>query len=287
MPPHSLGSATISFGLVSIPVKLYSATQAQNDISFNMVHKTCGTRVKQQYMCPTHGTVVSRDEIAKGYEFAKDRFVIFSPEELKALEEKATQTIEITEFIPQTKVDPIYFEKAYYLGPDKGGDKPYALLARAMQKAGRVALAKYAARGKQYLILLRPVEDALVMQQLHYEDEIRTLADVPTGDSKAVKDKELELALQLIDQITEKNFEPSKYKDDVKERVAAAIQRKVDGEDITVAHEEAPKAEIIDLMEALRASLGGEKGKAAERKAPKHAPREKEKTAAKGKSARR
>ncbi len=244
-----------------------------------MVHKTCGTRVKQQYICPTHGTTVTRDEISKGYEFQKDRYVLFTPEELKVLEEKATQTIEITEFIPQEKVDPLYFEKAYYLGPDKGGDKPYALLARAMQTAGRVALARYAARGKQYLILLRAIGDALVMQQLHYQDEIRALEDVPTGDKKLVKDQELKLALQLVDQITHKEFHPENYKDDQKERVAAAIKAKVEGEEIVAAPQEAPKAEIIDLMEALKASLGGGAaggdGKAGkvERKAPKRAPR--------------
>jgi len=275
MAPHSLGSATISFGLVSIPIRLYSATQAQNDIAFNMVHKACGTKVKQQYMCPTHNVVVSRDEIVKGFEFAKDRFVLFTPDEIKALEEKATQTIEITEFIPQEKVDPIYFEKTYYLGPDKGGDKPYALLARAMHEAGRVALAKYAARGKQYLILLRAVDDALVMQQLHYADEIRPIADVPIGDQKLVKDQELKLALQLIDQITHKEFKPEQYKDEQKERTAEAIRKKVEGEDIIMAPEHTKKAEIIDLMDALKASLGGSKAAAnagaVGRKAPKRA----------------
>lgn len=264
-----MASATISFGLVSIPVKLFSATQSQSDISFNMLHKDCGSRLQQQYICKTHGTVVGRDETAKGYEFSKDRYVIFTPEELKALEEKATQTIEITEFIPQTKVDPIYFDKAYYLGADKGGDKPYALLAKTMAQSGRVALAKYAARGKQYLILLRVMGDALVMQQLKYADEVRSVDEVPVGEAKEVRDAEMKLALQLVDQITSEEFHPENYHDEVKERVQAAIQQKVDGQDITQGSTEAPKAEIIDLMEALKASLGGAaKPKAAPKAAP-------------------
>jgi DNA end-binding protein Ku len=259
MAPHSLASATVSFGLVSIPVKLYSATQSSSDISFNMLHKSCGSRLKQQYICSTHNTVVTRDDTVKGYEFSKDRYVIFTPEELKALEEKATQTIEITEFIPQTKIDPIYFDKGYYLGPNKGGDKPYALLAKTMAQSGRVALAKYAARGKQYLVLLRPHGDALIMQQLKYQDEVRSLEDVPTGDMKLVKDQEMKLAMQLIDQITNDEFHPENYHDEVKDRVSAAIAKKVEGEDITQLPAESPKAEIIDLMEALKASLSGAK----------------------------
>ena len=282
MALHSLASATVSFGLVSIPVKLYSATQSAGDISFNMLHKSCGSRLKQQYICSTHGTVVARDDTVKGYEFSKDRYVIFTPEELKALEEKATQTIEITEFIPQTKIDPIYFDKGYYLGPDKGGDKPYALLAKAMAQSGRVALAKYAARGKQYLVLLRPYGDALIMQQLKYQDEVRSLEDVPTGDMKLVKDQEMKLAMQLVDQITNDEFHPENYHDEVKDRVTQSIAKKVEGEDITQTPAEGPKAQIIDLMEALKASLSGAKSapRAATPKAsPKAAPKARVKAA--------
>lgn len=269
-----MASATISFGLVSIPVKLFSATESTKDISFNMLHKDCGARLKQQYICSTHGEPVSRDDTVKGYEFSKDRYVIFTPEELKALDEKATQTIEITEFLPQAKVDPIYFDKAYYLGPDKGGDKPYALLAKTMAASGRVALAKYAARGKQYLILLRAMGDALVMQQLKYADEVRSVAEVPTPDVKQVRDAEMKLAMQLVDQITSDSFHPENYHDEVKERVAQAIQKKVEGEDITQTTPEAPKAEIIDLMEALKASLSGAAKPAAKAPAAKDAEKE-------------
>lgn len=241
--------------MVAIPVKLYSATQTQSDISFNMLHASCGSRVKQQYICPTHNVPVPRDEIVKGYEFQKDRYVQFTAAEIKALEEKATQTIEITEFIPSAEIDPIYFDKPYYLGPDKGGDKPYALLARVMGKAGRVALAKYAARGKQYLVLLRPLGDALVLQQLRYADEVRTTEEVPVGDPTLVKDNELALAMQLVEQITHDKFKPELYRDEVKDRMAALIQKKVEGEDIVSAPEAAAQGEIIDLMDALKASL--------------------------------
>ena len=267
MAAHSTGSATISFGLVSIPIKLYSATQTANDISFNMLHKKCGSRVKQQYICPVDNEVVPREDMIKGYEFAKDRYVTFTADELKALEEKATQSIDITEFVALDKVDPVYFEKSYYLGPDKGGDKAYRLLSETMKRTKRAAVAKYAARGKMYLVLLRPFEGGLVMQQLHYADEIRSMKDVPLTQGD-VKEHEVKLAEQLVNQITSETFDPSKYEDEVRLRMKTQIDKKVDGEDIQESPEEAPKAQIIDLMEALKASLAG----GAERKPAKRAP---------------
>jgi DNA end-binding protein Ku len=255
MPARAIGSATVSFGLVSIPVKLYSATESGATISFNLLHKACGSRLKQQYLCAKEGTVVERADMVKGYEFAKDQYVTFSPEELKELEEKSTQAIEITEFVPVEKVDPVYYDKAYYLGSEKGGEKAYRLLARAMRDSGRAALAKYAARGKQYLVMLRPTEDdRLVMQQLHYNDEIRDYKEVPVADAD-VKDAELKLARQLIDQIARETFSPGEYSDDVHTRIQEQIDRKVAGQEISISPEEAPKAQIIDLMEALKQSL--------------------------------
>jgi DNA end-binding protein Ku len=254
MPAHAIGSATVSFGLVSIPVKLYSAAQPASAISFNLVHKTCGTRLKQQYVCPKESTIVERAEMGKGYEFAKGQYVLFNDEELKAIEEKATQTIEITEFVPKETIDPIWFDKAYYLGPEKGGDRAYRLLAKTMEKTGRWALAKYAARGKGYLVVVRPVQGGLAMQQLHYVDEIRPFSDVGLIDAE-VKDAELALAIQLTDQVSTDAFKPEAYEDEVKRRVQEMIDRKVAGQEIT--EPEAPKQEtqIIDLMEALKASL--------------------------------
>jgi DNA end-binding protein Ku len=255
MPARAISSATISFGLVSIPIKLYSSNAPSNDVSFNLLHKKCGTKLKQQYTCPVDNEVVERDEMVKGYEFQKGRYVTFTEEELKALEEEATKSIEITEFVPAAKVDPMYFEKTYYLGPDKGGDKPYKLLCAAMKETGRSALATYAARGKQYLVLVRATDGGLVMQQLRHADEIRPFSEVPVGEAE-VRDTELKLAMQLVEQIASNSFAPEKYQDEVKKRVLAQIQQKVEGKEITLAQPETPKAQIIDLMAALRASLG-------------------------------
>jgi DNA end-binding protein Ku len=255
MAARSIASLTVSFGLVSIPVKLYSATEASKAVSFNMLHKGCGSRLKQQYVCIKEEVVVPREDIVKGYEFAKDQYVTFTPEELKAMEEAGTHMAEITEFVPLEAVDPVYFDKAYYLAPDKGGAKPYALLASALRESQRCALGRWAARGKQYIVMIRPVEDGLVMQQLLYAGEVRSMKDldIPKTD---VKPAELKLAQQLIEQQTSAAFDPSAYKDDVAERIEAAVQKKVDGQEVTLV--EAPEgggAQVIDLMEALRASL--------------------------------
>ena len=252
-----IAGATISFGLVSIPVRLYPATQSSAAISFNLLHKKDGSRLKQQYICPRDGEIVSRDEMVKGYEFAKDQYVTFTPEELKALEEKATQSIDIDSFVPLSAIDPIYFERPYYLGPEKGGDKAYLLLAEAMRETGRAALARYAARGKQYLVMLRPSPDgrALILQELLYADEVRSLSEVPLPDGE-VREAELKLAKQLIDQIATETFEPSKYHDEVRERIQADIDRKVQGHDISESAPAPEPARIIDLMAALKASLG-------------------------------
>ncbi|MBI5511274.1 MAG: Ku protein [Deltaproteobacteria bacterium] len=256
MPARAMSSATLSFGLVAIPVKIYSASAASEAVSFNLLHKKCGSRVKQQYICPTDdGAVVERDDMVKGYEFQKGHYVTFTADELKAIEEEATQAIEITEFVPAATVDPVYFDKAYYLGPEKGGDKPYRLLIAAMQETGRVALAKYAGRGKQYLVMVRVKDGALVMQQLHYADEVRPSSEVPVPTA-AVGDTELQLAVQLVSQIAKDEFHPEAYHDDVKERLLGLVQKKIEGRETTIAAPEAPKAQVIDLMEALKASLG-------------------------------
>jgi DNA end-binding protein Ku len=277
MAARSIGTGTISFGLVSIPIKLFTTSESGTGISFNLMHEKCKGRLKQQYICPKDNEVVERSAMVKGYEYAKDQYVLFNEEELKALEEQASKTIAITEFVPLAKVDPLYFEKAYYLGPDKGAEKSYRLLSKAMRETGRCALAKYAARGKQYLVLLRPLEDGVVMQELKYPDEVKAFSEVPLGEGE-VKDAELKLAKQLIDQIASDEFKPETYKDEVKERILAQIQRKVQGESVTVVAEAAPSGQIIDLMEALKASLakkGEESGAKAEageeRKGPKRA----------------
>jgi len=255
MAARSLASLTIAFGMVSIPVKLYSATQAQAGISFNLLHKACGSRLKQQYLCAREGVVVERADMVKGYEFAKDQYVTFSPEELKELEEKGTQTIEISEFLPAESIDPVYYDKAYFLGPDKGGAKPYALLAESMRQTGQTAVGRYAARGKQYIVQLRAVPGGLVMQQLLYAPEVRQIADIGVEEAP-VRDTELALAKQLIAQISSTEFHPERYEDDVKKRIEAAVQQKIEGQEIAVSPEvPTTGGQVIDLMEALRASL--------------------------------
>jgi len=259
MAARPIASGTISFGLVAIPIKMFSTAESDARIQFNSLHKTCGTRVRQQFYCPKDEVVVSRDDLIKGYQFAKDQYVIFTPDELKEMELASTQSIDIKEFVPLSEVDPLFYEKAYYLGPDKGGAKPYALLAEAMKATGRAALARYAARGKDYLVLLRPFEDGIMMQQLRYTDEIRAFDDVDLGDAK-VEPAELDLAKQLVEQIASDHFTPEAYHDGVREQVMAAIEQKVAGQELTFAPKEEPKAQVIDLMEALKASLGEAKG---------------------------
>jgi DNA end-binding protein Ku len=261
MPARAIATATVSFGLVTIPVKLFPATQPTGSgISFNLLHKECGTRLKQQYICPKDEAIVPREDMIKGYEFAKDQYVTFTTEELKALEEKATQTVDIAEFVPLDKVDPVYFDKPYYLAPEKGGEKAYHLLAEVMRDTNRCALAKYAARGKQYLVLVRPVEEGLTMQQLLYADEVRSWKDIAMPDKPALRDAELKLAHQLVDQIASETFDPSQYEDEVKKRIQADINKKVEGKEIEVSETTDQPAQIIDLMEALKASLGAAKG---------------------------
>src|SRR4051812_23113950 len=213
MPARSIANATISFGLVSVPVNLYSSAESKTSVSFNMLHKKCGSRVKQQYICPKdNDEVVPRDEMVKGYEFAKDQYVILTSEEIKALDEKGTGTIDVQEFVPLDKVDREYLDKVYFLGPDKGGERAYRLLAAALLDTGKAAVGQYAARGRQYLILLRPHEGRLVMEQLHYADELRSIKDLDVAEGD-IKPMELGLAKQLIEQTSTDKFEPAKYKD--------------------------------------------------------------------------
>jgi DNA end-binding protein Ku len=270
MAARSIASLTVSFGLVAIPVKLYTATESKGGISFNLLHKKCGSRVRYQTFCAREDIPIDRDEIVKGYEFAKDQYVMFAPEELKALEEVGTHSADIVEFVPIAAIDPVYFDKAYYLAPDKGGAKPYALLAKALRESERCAIGHWAARGKSYIVMIRPVEDGLVMQQLLYQNEVRQISDldIPRTD---VKPAELKLAQQLIDSQSTDSFDPSQYKDEVSERIEAAVQKKVEGEQITLAEAPEGGAQVIDLMEALRASLEKKGGGAARKSAAKSA----------------
>jgi len=276
MAARSIGSLTVSFGLVAIPVKLYTATQSANTISFNLLHNKDGSRLKQQYVCQKEGVVVERDEIVKGYEFAKDQYVRFTPEEIKALEEVGTHAVEISEFVPIESVDPVYYDKTYYLAPDKGATKPYALLTEALKQSGRCAVGRWATRGKGYIVILRPIGDVLAMQQLHYAADVRPASEVEVPKSE-VKPAELKLAQQLIDQQAAAGFDPTAFKDETRARIEAAIEKKVaEGTEISVTERPAEgEGKVIDLMDALRASLErsesarAQVGRLGPRKAPK------------------
>lgn len=255
MPARAIGTGTISFGLVSIPIKLYSTVDSTAAVRFNYLSKD-GSRLKQQYIRASDGQIVEREERVQGYEFAKGQYVTFTPDELKALYVESTNAIDIAEFIPLAEVERLYIERVYYLGPDKGAARSYHLLKDALAHTGRAALANYAARGRSYLVLVRPMGEGLVMEQLKYQEELRPFDDVPL-EPVEVAEGELELAVQIIDQRASTSFEPEKYRNEVRAHMLEVIQRKVDGREISVAPEERAEAKIIDLMEALKASVAG------------------------------
>jgi DNA end-binding protein Ku len=272
---RSIASLTISFGLVAIPVKLYSATVSSERISFNLLRQKDGSRVKQQYIAVNDGKPVERSEMVKGYEFAKDQYVMFGPEELKALEDATTHSIDIGQFVPLESVDPLYFDGTYYLAPDKGAAKPYTLLAMALRNAQQCAVGRWISRGKEHIVIIRALPDGLALHQLHFKAEIRDLKDLGV-EAAPVSEPELKLARQLIDHLGAKRFDPNEYADEHKARVEAAIQRKVEGKEISLAESPVTNkgGNVIDLMEALRASIDARGSKAAdmkERKAPKRA----------------
>ena len=258
MAMRSLDKVTVSFGLVSIPAKIYSTNERSEQIHFHMLHAKDHARIRQQLICEKEGKPVDRDEIVKGYEYKKGKYVELTGEELDALEAQASNAVDIQEFVPLGAVDPIYVDRSYYIGPDKGGERAYALLTKAMRKSALAGVAMYAARGKSYVVLVRPFENGLVMHQLRYPSEIKDWEQVPIGDLPRVKDAELDLAEKVIAQIATDTFDPSKYKDVVKGRVKKAIADKLKGKEIE-APEPAEKGEVVDLMEALKATLGARK----------------------------
>jgi DNA end-binding protein Ku len=269
MPPHSLGSGTISFGLVSIPVKLYAAAVSGN-VSFHLLHAKCGSRIKQQQICPVCNQVVERNELVRGYEFAKDQYVRLTEEEVKSLEGEASKVIDIAEFVPLEKVDPIYFEKTYYLGPDKGGEKAYRLLADAMEKTDRVALAKFVMRGKESLVLIRAAQGGLMFHTMFFADEVRDFGEIEKGQSAKIQEREVELARRLIDELSTEEFKPDRYEDEYRQRVLDLVNQKVEGKEVTAVGPVAERTKVIDLMDALKASL--EKRAAGAKKPPAKAP---------------
>ena len=266
MPARSIGSATVSFGLVSIPVRLYVATHSEQP-SFNLIHGVCKSRIKQQTWCPRCERVVERSELVKGREVAKDQYVLFTDDELKALEAAASQAIDIQEFVPLANVDPVYFQDTHYLGPDKAGDKAYQLLAEAMRDTGMVALAQHVSRGKERLVLIRPFADGLALHTLYYADEVRAFDEIERGPKATVKPAETNLARKLIEQLAADGFTPQQYHDHWRERLQEAVDQKIAGEEVAVPAVQPAQAKVIDLMEALKQSLSREGGRATPRSA--------------------
>ena len=261
MPPHSIGSGTISFGLVTIPVRLYTAASSAA-VSFNLLHAKCGSRIRQQTYCPVCKETVDRTALVKGYEVQKDEYVRFTEEELKALEGEASKVIDIAEFVPLGKVDPIYFEKTYYLGPDKGGEKAYRLLADAMAQSDRVALASFVMRGKESLVLIRPSQNGLMLHTMYFADEVRDFGEVDKGQGAKMREGELQLALRLIDELSHEDFKPEQYHDEYRTRVLEMANAKAEGNEVTAAAPQTQRAQVIDLMDALKESLAKRGGAA-------------------------
>jgi DNA end-binding protein Ku len=277
MPARSFASVTISFGLVAIPVDVYSAEVAASRLAFNMLHAKDGARIKQQYVCALDGEVVDRSEIVKGYEYEKDQYVMFKPEEIKALEEAGSKSVNITEFVPLETVDPVYFDRTYLLAPSKQGGKPYALLNEAMRQTKLCAVGRWATRGREYIVVVRPLETGMAMHQLHFKDEVRNMRELGMADAPEIAAGELKLAKALIEQSTAKRFDPSEFHDEFRARVDAAIEKKVkSGKEISHfetedSHASSGSGNVVDLMEVLQRSLSGGKGtaKTSARKPPK------------------
>jgi DNA end-binding protein Ku len=259
MPARAISSGTISFGLVSIPIKVYSANQSRS-VRFNMLDPRDHSRVKQQYVNASTAETVERSDLIKGYEYARGQYVVFTEDELKALETKSDRSIEIEEFIPIERVDPLYFDRTSLLGPDKGGQKAYRLLNEAMTLMGRVAVGRFSTRGRQQLVLIRPLQRGLVMHGLFYADEVRGFDEIEFGDEIELKQGEVELANQLIEQLSGDRFEPQKYEDEYRRAVLEAVDRKVSGEEVVVTPSSEPREQIIDLVAALKQSLADKRG---------------------------
>jgi DNA end-binding protein Ku len=260
MSLRPLRTATITFGLVAIPVKFYTATR-QEDISFNLIHESCGSRVNRKYWCPVHEKIVEYDELIRGYQFTKGKYVTFTDEELEALESDDNRAVDITEFLDLKQIDPVYFERAYFLGPGDGGGKTYNLLSHAMKKQNKVALARWVTNNRENIVILRPYENGIILHTMYYADEVRDFSalDIPQD---AAKEKEVKLAEMLIDELTEKKFNPLAYKDEYRDRLMDRIEAKAKGKNIiTEVEEEEEVGEVIDIMEALQRSLEGGRGK--------------------------
>ncbi len=242
----------LTFGLLSLPVKLYSAARSET-VSFNQLHKTDHSRVRQVLYCQAEDKPITRAEIVKGYEYEKDKYVVIDDEDIKKVAPRTAKTMEIQEFVKSEEVDPIYFESSYYLAPDEAGEKAYALLFEGMRQTGCVGVAKIAMHNREHIVILRPGEQGLMLHTMYYKYEIRQVDEFRT-DLNLIKDKELVLARTLIESLLAP-FEPEKYKDNYRENLLAMIEAKVEGKQVVETVAPAHKAQVIDIMEALKMSL--------------------------------
>lgn len=256
--PRAIWSGAISFGLVNVPIKLFTAT-SQKDVRFHQLHDRDGARIQQKRVCSKDGEEVPNEHIVKGYEVSRDKYVVITPEELDALDPKASRTVDILDFVDLDEIDPVYFDSTYYMVPEKGAAKAYALLLEAMRRSKKVAIARVVLRQKQHLVALRPLKNALSMETMLYADEVvstDTLEGLP--EDIEVTDRELAMAQQLIDSLAD-DFKPERYRDDYRERVMDMIERKAEGQEIIINEEEEEQAPVVDLMAALEASLAAAK----------------------------
>lgn len=278
MALRPLRNATISFGLVSIPVRFYTATKTE-DVHFNLLHKSCGTRVNRKWWCPHHEKIVSSDELIRGHAISKNKYVTFTDEEIEALETDDNRSLEITEFVDLEQIDPVFFEKAYFLGPAPGGGKTYKLLSSALQKQGKVALGNWVTANREHLVVVRPYEEGLILHTMFYADEVRDFGAIE-HETGHVTEKEMKLAEMLIDELTEAKFNPLQFKDEYRERLLGRIRAKSQGKTIVAEEPEEEKGgEVIDIMEALRRSLQGGRAPAKRTKRPARRPASKKRKA--------
>ena len=281
MALRPLRNATISFGLVSIPVRFYTATKSE-DVHFNLLHESCGTRVNRKWWCPHHEKIVESDELIRGYAITKNKYVTFTDEEIESLETDDNRALEITEFLDLDQIDPVFFEKAYFLGPAPGGGKTYKLLATALKKEHKVALARWVSNNREHLVIVRPYVNGLVLHTMYYADEVRDFEAIDVEEGQ-VREKEVKLAEILINELTEAKFNPLQYHDDYRERLLDRIKAKSRGK--TIVSEDPEKeeegGEVIDIMEALRRSLEGGGG-GARRASAKRAPARRAASSSKG-----
>ncbi len=256
--PSSVWSGHLTFGLISMPVRLFSGARSSG-ISFNMLHRPDKSRLKQQYVCQADGQVVDRSEIVKGYEFRKDEYIVIEPEEIKKIEPQTAKTMEILEFVKASEVDPVYFESSYYMMPEEAGRRPYALLTKALEESEYVAIAKITMHNREYTVFLRPAEGGLMLHTMYYAEEVRKVEGFGAPDVE-LKDAEVKVAHQLIEALADK-WDPEKYHDTFQDNLKKLIEAKLEGGEVAAVEKPKKLAPVVDLMAALKQSLAQMEGK--------------------------